>query len=69
MMPTEEAEALTAVDLNIDDNAQHLAPIVSSSAGEALECSLTGPRTESEEVSKAANTGEPDTAEMIVEDP
>ena len=56
-LPPEEEETLPAVDLNSDDNAQDLAPIVSPSEGEGLECSLTGARAESEELSK----GEPET--------
>jgi|SRR5216683_1716452 len=68
LMPTEEAEALTAVDLNIDDSAQDLAPVVSRSEGEGLECSVTRARAELEELTKSAHTGEPETAETNEED-
>jgi hypothetical protein len=65
LMPTEEAEALTAVDLNTDDNAQDSAPVVSSSERDGLDCCVAGGPAESEDLSK----GEPETAETNEEDP
>ena len=64
---TEEAGAVTSI-LDIDDSNRDPTQIVSPSVGEVPESFLAGSSSESEEVSKTANTVELEIAETIVED-
>jgi hypothetical protein len=64
---TEEAGAVTSI-LDIDDNNRDPTQIVSPSVGKVPESFLAGSSSESEEVSKTANTVELEIAETIVED-